>query len=106
MGRGPAGADGPQRLVGDHAAPGLFAGQAGQRGLHLPADEGVGLSGLVLRQVLAHADDGGEVVGQRRVDLAVDGGVALDVHGGVRVGKGDGGEKVSYERGPGSGGTF
>jgi len=53
MGRCPAAADGPQGFVGYDATPGLFAAQAGQRGPHLPADEGVGLSGLVLRQVLA-----------------------------------------------------
>ena len=50
----------------------LFGGQAGEGGAHLPAHERIGETGLVLLQVLAHADDRLQPVPQGDLELLVD----------------------------------
>ena len=56
-GGGAAGADGPDRLVGDHQAGDLVPAQAGQRAADLALDDLGGAAGLALLQDLADADD-------------------------------------------------
>ena len=55
-----AGADRPDRLVGDDQALDLRGIEAGQRAAHLAADKGLRLARLVLFQRLAAADDRGQ----------------------------------------------
>ena len=76
-GSGLAGADGPHRLIGDHALPQLLRGHAGQGGLDLQRDQLHGDAQLPLLQRLTHADDGVQTRLQRREHLAVDGEIRL-----------------------------
>src|SRR5690606_23296570 len=78
---GLAGADSPDRLVGDDAPHDLFGAHAFQSSAHLPADEALRLAGLILLQAFAHADDWRQPVRERRFGLLVDRLVCLAVVG-------------------------
>src|SRR5919108_4289601 len=76
-GGGPAGADRPHRLVGDHQPGDLLGGQAGERAAHLALDDLGGLPGLALLEGPADADDRPHAGPEDRACLAVDQLVAL-----------------------------
>src|SRR5512139_2101213 len=75
-----AGADGPDRLVGHHRAGQGRGARQRQHGVELARHDGLGLAGVTLRQLLAHAEHGREAarLGHRelarhqRIVLAVD----------------------------------
>ena len=56
-GRGLAGADGPDGLVGDHHVLHIFGGEVVQDGLRLLGHDVEVLAGLALIEALAHAED-------------------------------------------------
>ena len=63
-----AGADGPDRLIGqDHARHGF--GAQGQHGLELALDDGQRVAGVAIGQRFAHADHGSQAGGQRGARL-------------------------------------
>jgi len=73
FGRGDlAGADGPDRLVGDHDLAHLLGRKPGQRAVELAADHFGGLARLALLQQLPDADDRRQPGCQGRVNLLVD----------------------------------
>ena len=65
-----AGADGPDRLVGDHDRRHLLGRQPGQRAVELAPDDLRGLARLALGQQFADADDRRQPGRQGRLDLA------------------------------------
>lgn len=63
-----AGADGPDRLIGqDHARHGF--GAQGQHGLELALNDGQRVAGVAIGQRFAHADHGSQAGGQRGARL-------------------------------------
>ena len=72
LGRGdPAGADRPNRLVGDHQPADLLRRNAGQRAVELPADHFVRAAGFAIGQQLADANDRRQPGGQCGQQLLV-----------------------------------
>src|SRR3546814_13647750 len=74
-----AGADRPDRLIGDDEL--AFMGVLGQRALQLPGPHRDMIAGGAVRLGFADADDGLETVAQRRIALGADVGVGLVIFG-------------------------
>ena len=76
-GRGFAGANGPDRFVGDHHVRGLLGGNLVEGAQALAAQHVVGESGFALFEHFADADDGDESRFERGLEFEIDGVVGL-----------------------------
>ena len=74
---GEAGADGPDGLIGDDERGGCGWVDAFERDGELKLEDVVGEALFTLLAVLADADDGDDSVGERGLELEVDGGIGL-----------------------------